>query len=91
MEDGSTVVIGGLMRDDKTTSQKKIPILGDIPVLGNLFKFQRERLQKTNLLMFITPHVVTSQEDLDQVTEMKKREMEPAIGVLEEEDTGTDN
>ena len=88
MKDGSTVVIGGLIRDDKTTSEKKIPLVGDIPVLGNLFKFQRERLQKTNLLMFITPHVVSSQEEMEQITEMKRREMEPAVGVLEQEDKG---
>lgn len=89
MRDGSTVVIGGLIRDDKTTSQKKIPLVGDIPVVGNLFKFQRERLEKTNLLMFITPHVVRSQEDMEQISDMKKKEMEPVVdGVVEEEDNG---
>ncbi len=86
MKDGSTVVIGGLIRDDKTTSEKKIPLVGDIPVVGNLFKFQRERLQKTNLLMFITPHVMKSQEEMEQITDMKRKEMEPATGVVEEED-----
>jgi len=91
MKDGSTVVIGGLIRDDKTTSEKKIPLIGDIPVVGNLFKFQRERLEKTNLLMFITPHVVTDQEDMEQITEMKRSEMVPAGGVFEEEDKGGDN
>jgi general secretion pathway protein D len=91
MKDGSTVVIGGLIRDDKTTSVKKIPLIGDIPVVGNLFKFQRERLEKTNLLMFITPHVVTDQEDMEQITEIKRREMEPAGGVFEEEDKGGNN
>jgi len=45
-------------------------------------------MQKTNLLMFITPHVASSQEDLERITEMKKEEMEPAVGVLEEEDKG---
>ena len=91
MKDGSTVVIGGLIRDDKTTSQKKIPVVGDIPVVGNLFKFQRERLEKTNLLMFITPRVMRSQEEMEQVTEYKRGEMNPAVGVLESEDKGADN
>ncbi|MHC4166144.1 MAG: type II secretion system protein GspD, partial [Planctomycetota bacterium] len=88
METGSTIVIGGLIRDDKTSVEKKVPLLGDLPVLGGLFKLQRDQMQKTNLLMFITPHVARSQEDMEQITEMKKREMEPVLGVLEEEDNG---
>ncbi|MHC4086562.1 MAG: type II secretion system protein GspD [Planctomycetota bacterium] len=76
MNSGSTVVIGGLIRDDKTTLEKKIPLLGDLPLIGGLFKFQRDRLQKTNLLIFITPHVMGSQEDLEKIAEKKRKEME---------------
>ncbi|MHC4543157.1 MAG: type II secretion system secretin GspD [Planctomycetota bacterium] len=83
MNSGSTVVIGGLIRDDKTTLEKKIPLLGDLPLVGGLFKFQRDRLQKTNLLIFITPHVIGSQKDLEQITEKKKKEMQPALDDLE--------
>ena len=83
MDSGSTVVIGGLIRDDKVTLEKKIPLVSDIPVVGNLFKFKRDRLQKTNLLIFITPHVMGSQKDLEQITDKKKREMEPALEDLE--------
>jgi len=60
---GTTFVIGGLIRDDKVTLEKKIPLLGDIPLIGSLFKFQRDRIQKTNLLIFITPHVLTETND----------------------------
>jgi general secretion pathway protein D len=88
MMSGSTIVIGGLIRDDKTTVEKKVPLLGDLPLVGSLFRLQRDRMQKTNLLMFITPHVASSQEDLERITEMKREEMEPAVGVLEEEDNG---
>jgi general secretion pathway protein D len=56
--DGQTVVIGGLISNDKSTSESKIPLLGDIPVLGNLFKFTNKANQKDELLMFITPHIV---------------------------------
>jgi general secretion pathway protein D len=56
--DGETVVIGGLISNDKSTSESKVPILGDIPVLGNLFKFTNKANEKTDLLMFITPHIV---------------------------------
>jgi general secretion pathway protein D len=80
MNSGSTVVIGGLIRDDKVTVEKKIPLLGDIPLLGGLFKYKKDRVQKTNLLIFITPHVLTTQEDLQRITEEQRKEMEPALG-----------
>jgi general secretion pathway protein D len=56
--DGQTVVIGGLISNDKSSSESKIPLLGDIPVLGNLFKFTSKANAKDELLMFITPHIV---------------------------------
>ena len=71
---GSTVVIGGLIRDDVVTSEDKVPVLGDIPLLGRLFKRNIERLQKTNLLLFITPHVLTSTEELENMTARKEAE-----------------
>ncbi len=70
------------MRDDKTTIEKKIPLLGDLPLIGGLFRFQRDRLQKTNLLIYITPQVLGNQEDLEQITEKKKAEMESALKEL---------
>jgi len=85
MNSGSTIVIGGLIRDDKTNIVKKIPLIGDLPLIGGLFRFQKERLQKTNLLMFITPHVVSNQQDIEQITEAKKKEM--ALETTEQEDT----
>ncbi len=83
MNSGSTIVIGGLIRDDKTTVEKKIPFVGDIPILGNLFKHNKDEVQKTNLLIFITPYVLSNQEDLDQITEKKKDEMKPELQELE--------
>ena len=56
--DGQTVVIGGLISNQKSSSESKVPLLGDIPVLGNLFKFTSKANGKDELLMFITPHVV---------------------------------
>lgn len=82
IKSGSTIVIGGLMRDDKTTIEKKIPLLGDLPLVGGLFRFQRDQVQKTNLLIFITPHVLGNQEDLEQITEKKKNEMKSALKEL---------
>jgi general secretion pathway protein D len=91
MNSGSTVVIGGLIRDDKVTIEKKIPLVSDIPVVGGLFKFKRDRLQKTNLLIFITPHVMSSQKDLQQITEKKKKEMGQAMEGPEEKSKEDNN
>ncbi|MBN1507620.1 MAG: type II secretion system secretin GspD [Sedimentisphaerales bacterium] len=75
MHSGATVVIGGLIRDDKTRVTKKIPLLGDLPVLGALFQDQRDRTQKTNLLIFITPHIMTTPEQLQEITQTKRDQM----------------
>lgn len=79
MGSGATVVIGGLIRDDKIHTVKKVPLVGDLPLVGALFRSERDRLQKTNLLLFITPHVMSSQEDLLKMTEQKRDEMSPAL------------
>jgi general secretion pathway protein D len=85
MQSGSTVVIGGLIRDDKTTVESKIPLIGDLPLVGGLFRTKKDRLEKTNLLIFITPHVLSSQEDLDQITQTKKQESPPVLGRLKKD------
>lgn len=57
VENGQTVVIGGLMQDQKTSTINKVPLIGDIPFLGELFKRRVETKSKTELLIFLTPHV----------------------------------
>ncbi|HEY5599406.1 MAG TPA: hypothetical protein VIK48_01835, partial [Candidatus Manganitrophaceae bacterium] len=66
-----TVVIGGLIRDNIVITQRKVPLLGDIPLLGWLFKFQSKRFEKTNLLIFLTPHIVRESADLDDIRRSK--------------------
>ncbi|MFO7577356.1 MAG: type II secretion system secretin GspD [Pelovirga sp.] len=66
--DGETVVLGGLFKNTVTKQQSKVPLLGDIPVLGWLFKSTRDEERKTSLLIFITPRVINSSEDLNRVT-----------------------
>ncbi|MCU0913398.1 MAG: type II secretion system secretin GspD [Planctomycetes bacterium] len=78
MSSGATVVIGGLIRDDTVKTVRKVPLLGDIPLLGALFRTQSDHLQKTNLLLFITPRVLSSQEDLAEMTDQKKEQMDAA-------------
>jgi len=66
--DGHTVVIGGLMQNKKLNSESKVPLLGDIPVLGMLFKHKVTSNGKTELMIFMTPHVVQKPGDLAAVT-----------------------
>jgi type II secretion system protein D len=62
--DGQTVVIGGLMENNKQSSDSKIPILGDIPFIGNAFKRQVKNYTKTELIIFLTPHIVNQPTEL---------------------------
>ena len=66
--DGQPVVIGGLISNEKSSNDSKIPILGDIPLLGQLFRFSAKSNQKTELLMFITPHIVQMPSQLAALT-----------------------
>ncbi|MGJ7495794.1 type II secretion system secretin GspD [Variovorax sp. RT4R15] len=58
VEDGSVVLLGGLLQDDYSSSTEKIPLAGDIPILGNLFKSETRSRNKTNLMVFIRPVVM---------------------------------
>ena len=55
---GSTVVMGGMIREERYTEEDKIPFLGDIPILGNLFRYKSEQSTKRNLLIFVTARLV---------------------------------
>jgi type II secretory pathway component GspD/PulD (secretin) len=68
VQDGRTVVIGGLMQETDEEGVTKIPLLGDIPILGWLFKFKRVIKNKTNLLVFLSPHVVKESPALEKLT-----------------------
>jgi general secretion pathway protein D len=73
VKDGQTVVIGGLMEETEEEGLEKTPILGDIPVLGWLFKFKTTSKSKKNLLVFLSPHVVKESETLAEMTEKKHK------------------
>ncbi|HEY1716994.1 MAG TPA: hypothetical protein VGH42_01720 [Verrucomicrobiae bacterium] len=62
--DAQPVVIGGLIGDTKSSSNTKVPFLGNIPVLGNLFKYTTKSDDKTELLIFLTPHIVETPSQL---------------------------
>lgn len=62
--DGQPVVIGGLIGSDKSSNDSKIPLLGDIPLLGQLFRFTAKSSTKSELLIFLTPHIVRAPDQL---------------------------
>jgi general secretion pathway protein D len=72
--DQQTVVIGGLMNDRVSETVEKIPILGDIPVLGFFFRNTRKEMQKSNIIIALTPYVIGDMSDLRLVAEKKMRE-----------------
>ena len=59
VKDGETLVIAGLIKDKKTDVKKKMPLLGDIPILGKAFQKSNEQVTKQDLMIFITPHIIT--------------------------------
>jgi general secretion pathway protein D len=74
-EDGKTVVLGGLIGNSVQDVITKVPFLGDIPFLGWLFKRKETVERKTNLLIFITPRIIRSADDLAQVTQSNREAM----------------
>jgi general secretion pathway protein D len=72
VKDNQTVVIGGLMQEREEENINKMPILGDIPLIGWLFKNKSVDKTKTNLLVFITPHIVKEAEHLAKLTDKKQ-------------------
>ncbi|MFY9261697.1 MAG: type II secretion system secretin GspD [Gallionella sp.] len=68
VDDGRIIVLGGLIQDDVKDSEEKVPILGDIPILGNLFKYQKRQQVKTNLMVFLRPFVLKNAEASATIT-----------------------
>ena len=74
-KDAQTLVVGGLVRDNLTISERKIPLLGDIPLLGWLFRFQSRQAEKLNLLVFLTPTLVKDEVDMVDLNVRKSNEL----------------
>jgi len=76
VKDRQTMVIGGLIRDNLTSSTTKVPLLGDIPILGWLFKFKSTKIEKTNLMIFITPYIIKNETEASELTRQKEERLE---------------
>jgi general secretion pathway protein D len=74
-EDRRIVVLGGLIKDDVQDAQQKVPILGDIPLLGRLFRNDSINVTKTNLLIFIRPTIIRDGAALEGATALKYKQI----------------
>ncbi|NJR78321.1 type II secretion system secretin GspD [Sphingomonas corticis] len=83
LDDGSIGVIAGLLSDEERRTIEKIPLLGDIPVLGNLFKSRARTRAKTNLMIFLRPRIIRTAEDNRRVTEQKYGQVRLQQGMQE--------
>src|SRR5262249_2260901 len=68
VDDGAIVVLGGLVQDSVSNTTEKVPVLGDIPLIGQLFRFETRRQQKTNLMVFLRPFIVREDADARGLT-----------------------
>ena len=73
-KDQQTILIGGLMSDKVINSVTKVPLLGDIPILGFFFRNSTKKVVKTNLIIALTPYVISDMSDLRRVLEKKMKE-----------------
>lgn len=82
VKSGQTVVLGGLIRDNRSEGESGIPVLYKIPVLGALFGNTEEQVDRTELIVLITPRVVENSQEAEQVTEEIKRKMQSITPLL---------
>jgi general secretion pathway protein D len=78
-KDQETVVIGGILQDQTTENTSKVPVLGDIPVLGVLFRETTKQTVKTNLLLFLTPYIIRDSSDFRRIFERKMAERQKFV------------
>ncbi|HTN50968.1 MAG TPA: type II secretion system secretin GspD [Anaeromyxobacter sp.] len=78
-KDQSTIVLGGLIQDRAVRSVRKVPFLGSLPVIGWLFRSTDTIKQKSNLLLFLTPHIIRDEADYRRLYEKKRKEQQEFI------------
>ncbi len=61
VQDGATIILGGLIKDEKSKDHQRIPVLGDLPFVGLLFRSTKDTVKKTELIFFLTPHIITGE------------------------------
>lgn len=76
VKDGQTVIMSGILRSEDSDITRKVPLLGDLPLVGDLFKSRERTITNAELIAFITPLVVNSQEDSDRVNEGPRKRLD---------------
>lgn len=79
VKSGQTIVIGGIIRDRTEKIQTGVPLLQDIPIIGALFRRTRDTTERTELMVFLTPFVVTTDEQLDRIRTSRQNELSTAF------------
>lgn len=72
VKDGHTIIIGGLIKDETIRTDRKIPGLGDLPIIGNAFKSSNDEKEKVELVVFLTPHILDPDESMSDFPDAKK-------------------
>jgi general secretion pathway protein D len=72
VKDGQTMIIGGIIEDNKTETIHKVPIIGSVPFIGKLFQREETKMEKTELMVFITPHIIHNPEEADEITQNQR-------------------
>jgi general secretion pathway protein D len=72
---GQSIVLGGLMSENQSSSESKVPILGDVPLVGNLFKSKSKGRRKTELIVILTPKIISTVDEAAKITEDLKNEL----------------
>ncbi len=83
--DAQTVIIGGLMDNEKAESETKIPFLGDIPLLGNLFKHKITTTAKTELVIFLTPYIIQTPAEMASLSDRERNKSDATKALTEQE------
>ena len=90
LNDGETAVLGGLLTDKETRIENKIPVLGDIPLVGWLFKGFSVKKEKRNLIVFITPTIIQGKDQKNQTKQLLDRKLEERIYFIRKNMRGKD-
>ena len=77
VKDNETVVLGGIIKTTASTTQNKVPLLGDLPLVGNLFRSKNITTNKTELLVFLTPRVVRDEKEARRLREQNQGQLDP--------------
>jgi type II secretion system protein D len=80
---GQTIVLGGLITKNKSVTKRRVPLLSDVPVLGNLFRYDAEQILRTELLIVMTPHIVRTREDAEVVKQIEAARMSWVLSDVE--------